>query len=752
MSARARPSIRRRTILLFLGVSWLGILVAGLGFFALQYRSYRQTAGQDLRSLGEVLAYNAAPAVVFEDPELAAKGLAGLHQRPDILRAEVLRADGSSLGVYQTAGGNAEGRLRVTSCAVLGGGGHRVGTVVLVSDQRVLSRQLRSLALTLLGAMLVPGLGILLLSLRLQHFLTGPILDLAGVAEAVSARKDYGLRAGSQGTRELDALAEAFNGMLGKIQEQDRELADHLGHLARELQERKLTEAALRTSEQRFRALVDNTSDMMFWIGLDEAGDFVVEDVNPAQERLLGLPRSAIAGRRIQDILPPGAAPPVIAHYRQCLAAGHPLAYEERVQLDGRVMVAQTLLLPLAAEDGALNRIVGTSRDISQQRAAEESFRQAQKLESLGILAGGIAHDFNNLLTAILGNLNLAGAALPEGSRAGRYLEKVEKTVLRASELTRQMLAYSGRGHFEVGPLDLNLAVTEIAHLLSVSIPKTARLDFRLEKGLPAVEADGAQLQQVVMNLVTNAAEAIGDREGVIELLTRSVVFSEATTLSGYPDQVVPPGRYVVLETRDTGIGMDEETLRRIFDPFFTTKPGGRGLGLSAMLGIIKGHKGAIRIESTPGVGTVFQVFLPCCGTGAGAAAPGQDPAAGRLKGRILLVEDEDEIREASATDLARHGLTVVEARDGQEALDRFRETPRGFDLVVMDLTMPRMDGRTAFQEIRKLNPDTPVILCSGYDQESFAASFGGEAPTAFVQKPYRPQELRRRVASVIAG
>ncbi len=396
---------------------------------------------------------------------------------------------------------------------------------------------------------------------------------------------------------------------------------------------------------------------------------------------------------------------------------------------------------------------LGYMLDITDRRRAEDALRQAQKLESLGILAGGIAHDFNNLLTVVLGNLNLAQMHLPENANAQPYLANTEAAVLRATELTKQMLAYSGRGHFLVKPQDLNAVVEEVARLLEVSISKKIQLQFELEPGLPALLADAAQIQQVVMNLVTNASDAIGDQEGVIHITTAMEFLSERELQSAYRGESLKPGPFLLLEVADTGMGMAPDVMGRIFDPFFTTKTTGRGLGLSAMLGILRGHGAGLRITSAPGLGSAFRICFPVSSQEAFVPAPNREAAvSGSLRGRILLVDDEDLILQIIGSALQTFGLEVLTARDGLEALERFREAQPRPDLVLMDLTMPRMDGREAFRAMHDLDPSVPIVLSSGFTEQDSVQTPSGQNPSGFIQKPYQIKELHHLLQRVLGS
>jgi signal transduction histidine kinase len=385
-------------------------------------------------------------------------------------------------------------------------------------------------------------------------------------------------------------------------------------------------------------------------------------------------------------------------------------------------------------------------RDIAEIKRVEAQLRQAQKLESLGLLAGGIAHDFNNLLAALLGNLNLAQKELPPGNPATRYLENAERTVLKASDLTKQMLAFAGRGSSQVAVVDLNQVVEEMTDLLRVSIPKKIDLRFRLAEDLPHLQADLGQLQQVVMNFVTNASDAIGDAEGMITIGTKAVNLDDAYIASTFPTQNLRPGAYVALEVRDTGSGMSPEVVARIFDPFFTTKKTGRGLGLSAMLGILRVHGAGIKIYTEVGQGSSFKLFFPA-ETGKIAVPAGNEPEIpSAFSGTVLLVDDEPVILESTAALLSMMGFSVITAMDGVDAVAQFEQAKHGIDLVLMDLTMPRMSGHEAFERMRALRADVPVILCSGYSEQDLTEEFRTQSATGFLQKPYHVTELKRAI------
>ena len=410
---------------------------------------------------------------------------------------------------------------------------------------------------------------------------------------------------------------------------------------------------------------------------------------------------------------------------------------------------------PLRDGEGRVVAVVSFTEDVTpaaqaetERRAVEGKLREAAKLEALGVLAGGIAHDFNNLLVAILGHASLARAQVEADSPVDQDLASVEMAARRAADLARQMLAYSGRGSFVVGPLSIEGLLREMGDLLGRSIAKSATLRHEFAPGLPPVLADATQIRQVALNLIVNASDALGDRPGTITLRTGMVTLAEddPDVVPGIP---VTPGRYVLLEVADSGRGMDARTRARIFDPFFTTKATGRGLGLAATLGIVKGHGGALRVRSVPGEGTRFEVLLrPVAADAMWPATPAAAPlpaAAGsesRPAGRILIVDDEPTVRQLGRRVLERAGYEVVEAVDGPEGIAAFAAAPECWEGVLLDLTLPTLDGMSVLAAMRDLRADIPAVICSGWAAEEVTERLASTPWARVVEKPYAPAAL----------
>ncbi len=398
-----------------------------------------------------------------------------------------------------------------------------------------------------------------------------------------------------------------------------------------------------------------------------------------------------------------------------------------------------------------------------ERRAIEQQMFQTAKLESLGVIAGGVAHDFNNILTGVLGNAALAALGLPPDSPAAVYMSRVSDAAARAADLNRQLLAYAGKGRFVVREIDANALLAQTVELVRLSLAK--KIDVRLERWprLPAVHGDESQLQQVLMNLIINAGDAIGDRPGTLTLRTDVAVVGGSVLTDPSTGRPAKPGRYVTVAVSDTGCGMDAATRARIFEPFFTTKFTGRGLGLAAVQGIIRGHHGALAVDTAVGRGTTFTVFLPEYvppppDAPVPAGSPSGEIAADRITPRpnarrntVLVVDDEDAVRELTAVVLGQVGWNVLTAVNGREGVDVFRTHADAIACAVLDLTMPEMDGLEAMVAMRAERPRLPVLLCTGYSEDAVPAALTN-APTGLLLKPFRPADLQQALADLFAA
>jgi PAS domain S-box-containing protein len=530
-------------------------------------------------------------------------------------------------------------------------------------------------------------------------------------------------------------------------------MADKLSAANRELEgaNRKLEEALDVT-----RAITENAAEALLMVNARGLVSFV----NPAAETLFGFSREELLGQSLAGKMSPSGADgkplqgdddPLL----RCLATATTIQGVDAVFMarNGSRVELACSYAPIV-QNGQVTAAVLVLHDVSERKRAEERLREAQKLESIGLLAGGIAHDFNNLLTGILGNASLAQDLLPPGSRAASILKDVVTAGERAADLTRQMLAYSGKGRFVVELVDLSRLAREITHLLRASIPKNVSLQLDLAEMLPPVEADAGQMQQVIMNLVLNAAEAIGDRQGTVQVRTAAQAVDERFRIEEFDRAEVPLGRYVRLEVRDTGCGMDEATKTRIFDPFFSTKFAGRGLGLAAVAGIVRSHLGAIHLTTAPGQGSTFVVLFQAKMAMAKAeprsvalAEVEKPEEAARL---ILIIDDEDVVRRAAASALISNGYRVRQASGGREGVEILQEENGRISLVLLDLNMPGLSGQETLHELRKFEPDLEVLVSSGYGEEQAMNLFSGHQVSGFIQKPYTSARLLEKVARAL--
>lgn len=540
----------------------------------------------------------------------------------------------------------------------------------------------------------------------------------------------------------------------------------------------------LRSAEERYRTLVAQIPGVVY--RCEAAAPHRLWFISAGVEPLTGYAPSAFMGaapqRQWADLVAPESVAALERTIGEAVREQRPYEMEYAIRhADGSTRWVSERGQPCFVGTGAPAWLDGVMVDITEKRQSEESRRvlelrmqQAQKLESLGVMAGGIAHDFNNILMAILGNVDLALLDAAEDSPLRANLSEIERACHRASDLCRQMMAYSGKGRVSVAPLCLNATILEMRNMVEVALSKKVTLRINTAERLPAIDADGPQIRQVIMNLVLNAAESLGDRCGMVTLSTGSLYCTRAMLDAMWQHESRPEGDYVYVEVADTGCGMDRETQIRMFDPFFTTKFAGRGLGLPAVLGIVRGHRGAIGVQSAPWQGTTVRVFFPVAAAGTPVAASSAKtqpatapqakkepdpkaetraaPVSFRGQGLVLVVDDEESVREAAGRQLQHLGFEVVTAADGREALCLYQVHREALRAVMLDVAMPVMDGRETLRELRQLDDRLPVVVCSGYAEQDVGNRIDTDRVTAFLAKPYTLAHLTAVLQSVLGS
>jgi PAS domain S-box-containing protein len=554
------------------------------------------------------------------------------------------------------------------------------------------------------------------------------------------------------------------NGVMLGLRDDDGILIG-LAKIIRDDTERKRAEEQLQYQQNLADAITSNAAEGMLLI--DNEGR--VTFINPTAQAMLGWTQEELVGELLHDKLHCHDSPrgPHSSHdcpHLEVLRTGETVRTAEDFfrHRDGRMVPVSCSVAPIRS-DSIVAGAVMVIRDLTQQRLAEaaereneQALQQAQKLESIGVLAGGIAHDFNNLLTGIMGNAGLARRAITTGrtEQAATLLRDVLSASERAADLTRQLLAYAGKGRFVILPVDLAKLVGEVSTLIRASISKKITLVIDVPEDCPLVEADRAQLQQLVMNLVINGGEAIGDEPGTLTVRVRTEHFTERRErprAEGFP---IVTGDYVRIDVTDTGAGMDQETRTRIFEPFFTTKFLGRGLGLSAALGIVRSHRGAISVRSEPGQGTTFTVLLPVQREPRRAERVSGHALVDREiqgSGTVLVADDEEGVRSLVSNVLEDAGYTVELAADGAEAVERLQQLGDAVRLVLLDLTMPILGGAETATELRRIQPEVPIIAMSGYGDVEVMHRFSEAGVTDFLPKPFTPDQLTAKVRDVLA-
>jgi two-component system, cell cycle sensor histidine kinase and response regulator CckA len=554
------------------------------------------------------------------------------------------------------------------------------------------------------------------------------------------------------------------NGVIVGLRGQDGELLG-LAKIMRDDSERKQSDELLQYHLNLAEIIASNAAEALFLVNSEGRTTFA----NPSAEAMFGWTREELIGQFLHERLhaqhPDGSAYPMAeCPSMRVLISGQTLRGQEDffIHKEGHLVPVTCSTAPIFS-DGQIAGAALVVRDISEQkrvdevqREKDEAFRQAQKLESIGVLAGGIAHDFNNLLTGIMGNAGMARRAVLGGrtEQAANMLHDVLKASERAADLTRQLLAYAGKGQFVVQALDVCRLVTEVSTLIRASISKRITLVLDIPDDCPPIEGDRTQLQQLIMNLVINGGEAIGDEPGTLTVRLRTEQFTERRErirTEGFP---IFPGEYVRIDVTDSGAGMDAETRNRIFEPFFTTKFLGRGLGLSAALGIVRGHRGAIGVRSEPDQGTTFTVLLPAIREPLRVPRHSQETYVEpdhHGVGTVLVADDEPAVRALAESVLREAGYAVELAEDGGQAIECLRALGERVSVVLLDLTMPRLGGAETALEVRQLLPNIPIVAMSGYGDIEVMERFSGAHIDDFLPKPFSPEHLTAKIRDVLA-
>ncbi len=600
------------------------------------------------------------------------------------------------------------------------------------SERSIYKQGMASLWYMIWGALAVGLLTSLLGYAIFEMLVMQPVMRLESNVRAIADAGDLSERIETEGSGEFFVLANNINNMLDGLEQAQRSLLE---------------------SEERFRMMVESAPEAI--VVVDTYSGHCVE-VNEKALHLFGYQnREEFFQRSVYDLLSPvtsasDSSDAYVKRQAERALSGVTVEFETTIQCaDQNVFPCEVRFVRFPGEERRLLR--ATVTDISERKQSEDRVLQAQKLESLGLLAGGVAHDFNNLLTGMMGQTSLALRKLPDDSPARNHISKAMSSAERASIMTRQLLAYAGRGtvHFEL--IDLNKLVDETTLLLETALPKHIKLSTDLAKDLSGMEADLGQLQQVVMNLVINAAEAIPEEKaGKISIATMVETLHEGVDYQIIGGQRAIPGKYVCLQVTDNGTGIDKATLQRIFDPFFTTKPTGNGLGLAATLGVVRRHNGLLQVHSQVGQGTEFRLFFPAKDRPVLEGPIVTLPKDSEVSGIVLVIDDEQPVRETVRDILESSGIFVIDAENGRRGIDHFTRYHDEIDVVIIDMQMPLLNGTDTLKALREIQPDVKVILSSGYSESEPARNLLRNEHTLFLPKPYDSENLLGKVYQLI--
>ncbi|MBU1638996.1 MAG: PAS domain S-box protein [Proteobacteria bacterium] len=737
-------SIRRKLPLILVATCLLALLLAGAAFLVNQRRDTRAAMVENITTLAKVIASRSTAALIFDDNTMAAENLAVLALLPQLDEAAIFLADGTLFATYIREGRQPSWPPQIPptyfatfNAAILELGqpieleGKQLGMVYVQVNLQQYNDKLLEQAILAILITAVTLLIAFLLSRRLLKGISQPIIDLAILTRHVAEENDYSVRAPVLKSQdEIGRLVADFNNMLVQVEKRD---------------------AALLESKNRFRSLLDQAGDAFFLH--DSEGRFV--EVNERACESLGYSRAELLRMTVFDI---DADAQKDAHKERVwgsLMPGHPeTLYGTHRRKDGTTFPVEVRVV--LVQEGEMRYLQGLARDISERQQAESDkeklesqLRQAQKMEAIGTLAGGIAHDFNNLLSPIMGYSELILMDRAADSKVKKRVQEILSASTRAKELVKQILTFSRRSEQHLAPLLIQPVVKEALKLLRSSIPTTIEIQQKIDPDCGAVLADPGQIHQIVMNLCTNAYQAMKGGAGVVSVSLSQEVLTQGDLASRAG---LTAGRYAKLVVEDSGEGMDPETLKRIFEPYYTTKgkEKGTGLGLAVVHGIVKKYGGEINVYSEPGKGARFSVYLPVVSKETQQEKEEREKPLPTGLGRILLVDDEEQITELGQTFLEMLGYQVTPCNDPAEALGLFRDDPSRFDVVVTDMTMPKMTGALLSQELLTLRADLPIIMCTGFSEAMDEETAKQLGIRVFLMKPVSSHALAQAVRAVL--
>ncbi|MFH1020715.1 MAG: PAS domain S-box protein [Pseudomonadota bacterium] len=704
-------SIRKKLPLIVVATCLSALLLAGIAFLANQRRDTRAALVEHVSALAKVIASRSTAALVFDDKKTAAENLAVLSLLPQIDEAGIFLEDGPLFATYLKQGRDANWPQQISHTSSFSFNadildlyepiqldGNQLGMVYIQTNLTQYNQKLREqsgIALLITGITLFLAF---LLSRRSLKSISLPIAELAALTRHVAEKNDYTVRAPAQSSQdEIGRLVDDFNNMLVQVEKRD---------------------FALQESKNRFRTLLDQAGDAFFLH--DSEGRFV--EVNERACESLGYSREELLRMNVFDIDADARKQSHKDTVWDTLIPGHPMTlYGTHLRKNGTTFPVEVRIV--LVEEGNNRYMQGLARDISDRQQAETEkekletqLRQAQKMEAIGTLAGGIAHDFNNLLSPIIGYSELLLMERTADSTVTQMIQEILTAANRAKELVKQILTFSRRSEHKLAPLMVQPVIKEALKLLRSSIPSNIEIQQNINPECGTVLADPVQIHQIIMNLCTNAYQAITGQSGIISVSLAPVILAQADIASKVGLQ---PGHYLKLVVEDNGEGIDPESLKRIFEPYFTTKKKGKGtgLGLAVVHGIVKNYGGEINVYSEPGKGTRFNIYLPVASTETPQEKERLEKPLQTGTEKLLLVDDEEQITQHGQIFLETLGYQVTSCNDPTEAFSLFSNEPNRFDLVITDMTMPKMTGALLSQKLLTVRKDLPIIMCTGFSE-----------------------------------